>query len=169
MNDKPITPEVEIIENGKPVPAKTIDPSVMQFIMQASATAQLVKLRKLEESKVPVGVKPLKLTVGDTVMEVVLGRPWISFSLYNDGDGALTVWVNDGRDPLVEGMVEEGETYNCDMEFAIIHTLYLKAAPGTTAAVRIYGKEGNQYNAIQYTPRTDEARGGADGLSGKVP
>ena len=134
-------PEVEIVEQGK---KKVIDPAVMQFIMQASATAQLVKLRKLEESKVPVGVKPLKLTIPDTRTQVRLGRPWISFSLINDGAGALTVWVNDEGDPLVESMIASGETYKCDFEYPTITTLYLKAAPGTSASVRLYGKEGKR-------------------------
>lgn len=140
MSNEVKLPQV-VDEEGKP---KTVDPSVIRFIMQASATAQLVKLRKLEESKVPIGVKPLKYTVSDTTMEVQLGQPWISFSLINDGTGALTIWVNDERDPLVEGMVADGETYNCDMKYPIIHTLYLKAESGTTANVRIYGKEGKR-------------------------
>jgi len=135
-------PEIEIIEDGKVRSDERIDPSVMQFLMQAASTSQLVKLRKLEESKVPTGVKPLKRTVTDTIMKLPLYPPWISFSLINDGAGALTVWVNDEADPFAESMIANGESYECDAKYPVIKSIYLKAASGTTAAVRIYGKEG---------------------------
>jgi len=118
------------------------DLAVMQYLAQVASTAQLVKLRKLEESKVPTGIKPIKMTIPDTVTKVQLYIPWISFSLINDGAGALTVWVNDESDPLQEGMIASGENYDCNFDYPVIKKLYLKAANGTTAAIRIYGKEG---------------------------
>ncbi len=142
MNNLPSVPNVEVIENGRPVSQNRIDPSVASFIAQMAMTAQLVRIRKLAESAIPTGVKPLKRTVTDTVMTIPLYPPWISFSLINDGAGALTVWVNDRQDPQQEGMVSSAQTYNCDMTYPIIRALYLKAASGTTASVRIYGKEG---------------------------
>lgn len=143
MTNKELSlPNVEITENGVPVSQERMDPSVISFIFQAATTAQLVKLRKLEESKIPTGVKPIKMTIPDTVTKIPLYPPWISFALVNDGGGAVTVWVNDESDPFVESMVASGKTYDCDFEYPIINTLYLKAASGTTAAVRIYGKEG---------------------------
>ena len=142
MSNELVIPKVEIIENGKPISQDRIDPAVAQFIMAAAQTAQLVKLRKLEESKVPIGVKPLKRTVTDTIMKLILYPPWISFSLINDGAGAVTCWINDESDPFTESMVANGESYNCNMDYPVIRGIYLKAASGTTAAVRIYGKEG---------------------------
>ena len=63
--------------------------------------------------------------------------------MLNDGPvGAVTVWINNEEDPLREGMVASGETYTCNMDYPSINSLYLKAASGTTSAVRIYGKEG---------------------------
>ena len=140
MND--IVPKVEVIENGVPVSQERIDPGVMQFIAQMATTAQLVKLRKLEESKIPTGVKPIKMTIPDTITRIPLYPPWISFALLNDGAGALTVWVNDESDPLTESMIASGESYSTDMTYPVIERIYLKAASGTTATVRIYGKEG---------------------------
>ena len=142
MSNELSIPQVEVIENGVPVPQERIDPNVASFIMAAAQTAQLVKLRKLEESKIPIGIKPLKITVTDTIMKIPLSPPWISFSITNDGTDGITVWVNDETDPLVEGMVAGGETYNNNMDYPVIRSLYLKSEAGTSNAVRIYGKEG---------------------------
>lgn len=111
-------------------------------VRQAIATAATVRLMRLEESKIPIGTKPLRRTVTDSIMEIRLSPPWISFSLINDGAGGITVWINDRADPFAEGMVTSGETYSLDTGFPVIHTLYLKAVSGTTAAIRIIGKEG---------------------------
>ncbi len=118
------------------------DLAVMQYLAQETSALQLLKLRKLEESKIPTGVKPIKMTIPDTVTKVQLGVPWISFSLINNGTGAVTCWVNDESDPLTESMIANGKTYSVDMTYPVIKAIYLKAASGTTAAVRIYGKEG---------------------------
>ena len=130
--------KLKVIEDGKEV----IRPDILQFLMSAAQVAQLVKLRKLEESKIPTGVKPLKLTVTDTIMEVGLYPPWISLSLANNGGGGVTVWVNTPDEPFEEGMVASGDTYSLDCTYPVIRTLYLRAEPGTTASVRVYGKEG---------------------------
>ena len=144
MNDKVITtiPKVEVIQDGQQVSAEQVNPQVMQLIFQAASTTQLVKLRKLEESKVPIGTKPIKRTVTDTIMKLPLYPPWISFSLINGSGGALSVWINDETDPLVEAMIAASETYSINMYYPIIRTLFLKAESGGSTEVRIYGKEG---------------------------
>ena len=145
MSNDITIPKVEVIDqNGVPVSQERMDPSVVQFIFAAASLSQLVKMRKLEESKVPIAVKPLRRTVTDSVMEIKLDQPWISFSMINDGAGAVTAWVNDKNDPLETSMVASGETYSCNMDFPVIWAVYLKANTGTTAAVRIYGKVGRQ-------------------------
>ena len=136
-----------IDQTGKPVVGPEME-SVTNLVIQLAQLAQLAKMRRLEESKVPVGVKPIKVTVPDSIMKIAIDPPWISFSLINDNPVAtpygVTVWVNSEEDPLVEGMIAYGENYNCNMEYPIIHTLYLKAESGTTVPVRIYGKEGRR-------------------------
>lgn len=102
------------------------------------------QLVKLEESKVPTGLKPLKRTVTTDIMELHLSPPWISFVLANGAGGAITVWVNNETDPLEEGTIEASEIYSCDMVYPIIHTLFLKAE-STSSIVRIHGKEGRAY------------------------
>ena len=140
MESLPTKINFPVIEEGQEV----VRPDVMSAVVQLAQLAQLTKIRKLEESKVPVGIKPLKRTVTDTIMELPLYPPWISFSLINDGSNALTVWVNSEEDPLIEDMIASGETYNLDAKYPIIRTLYLKSETGTSNQVRIYGKEGKQ-------------------------
>ena len=118
------------------------DLAVMQYLAQETSALQLLKLRKLEESKIPTGVKPIKMTIPDTVTKIQLYTPWISLSLLNDGAGAVSCWVNDESDPLQESMIASGESYSTDMTYPVIRAIYLKAGSGTTAAVRIYGKVG---------------------------
>ena len=145
MSDNELSiPSVEVVENGKPVSQERMDPAVISFIMQAASVAQLVKLRKLEESKIPTGVKPLRYTVTDTIKVLRLSIPWISFSLINDGANAITVWINDEADPQIDGMIGASETYTCNMDYPVIRALYLKSESGTSNAVRIYGKEGRR-------------------------
>ena len=134
-------PNVEVIENGKPVPQERIDPSVASFIAQMAQTAQLVKLRKLEESKVPTGTKSFSATVSTEIMKLSLSPPWISFSLINDGLGSVKVAINDKSELLYGTAIASGETYNLDFTYATIHTIYLQAVSGT-AAIRIKAKVG---------------------------
>jgi len=133
----------EVTEQVRKIAGEDADDlAVMQYLMQASATAQLIRMRKLEESMVPIGIKPLKPTVTDTIMKLPIYPPWISLSLINGSGAALTLWVNDEQDPLEEAMIAASETYSLDMKYPVIHTLYLKAESGGTTIPRIYGKEG---------------------------
>ena len=146
MSNEVSIPNVEVIENGQQVSPERMDPAVMSFIMQTVSASQLTKLRKLEESKIPIKTKPIRITVPDTVTRVDLSDPWISFSLINDGLNGVTVWVNDEQDPLEEGMIASLEMHTCDMKFPVIETIFLKSQAGTTNAVRIYGKVGRKSN-----------------------
>jgi len=139
-----LVPQVEVVQNGQIMPNARVDPAVAQFIMSAAMAAQLVKMRKLQESQVPVTVKPRKYTVTDSVQEIMLSPPWISFSLVNATTAPISVWINDESDPLQEGMVLGGELFSIDMKFPVIHSLYLKAESGGTSIVRVYGKEGKE-------------------------
>ena len=128
----------------KIVGEERMDPAILQFVMQASIAAQTAKMRKLEESKVPVGSKSYSATIPDTVTVVKLGEPWISFTLINDGGSSVYVEVNSDEGLLDKTPVKAGESYTYNAEYPIIHTLYLQAESGGTAAVRIKGKVGKQ-------------------------
>ena len=141
MSNELTIPKVEIIENGIPVSQERMDPSVIQFIYQAASTAQLVKMRKLEESKVPAGTKSLKYTVTDTVMKINISPPWISLSMINDGDSEVYISTNeDGEHDLLDQVpVKKNETINIGMQYPVLRTLWLKAEDGGSADVRIHG------------------------------
>ena len=136
----PPMPSVEVIEDGKPVSGVRIDPAVASFIAQMTIAAQLAKMRKLEESKIPTGVKTISMTIGTDVVELVLYPPWISCSLINDAGSAMTAWVNDEAVPQSDSMIAVTESISLDMTYPVIRRLYMKSAG--TSAVRIYGKEG---------------------------
>lgn len=143
MNVAPVPQSFpQITVDGKPTSQDRIDPSVAMFIMQAAQTSQLVRMRKLEESKVPVGLKVIRRTVTDAATKFDVYPHWISFSLINDGEGSLTVWVNDESEPLVDGMVSSDEKLDINMDYPVIRSISMKASSGTTCAVRIYGKVG---------------------------
>ena len=146
---KDLLPKSSSTEMQREARGEVISPDIATFIAlddmavrQAIVARNSEIMRRLEQSKVPIGVKPIKRTVTDTIMKLPLYPPWISFSLINDGLSALTVWVNDEEDPLIEDMIASGESYECDMRYPVIHALYLKSESGASNAVRIYGKEG---------------------------
>jgi len=142
LDNQVALPTVQVVENGKPVSNERIDPSVMQFIAQMASLSQLNRTRKLEEAKIPIGTKALTFTVTNTRLKVGLYPPWISFSLRNDGPGSLVVWINDAETPEMSNIIQVNEMYDCDMTYPVIRMLHLRAQAGTTASVRIYGKEG---------------------------
>lgn len=66
-------PDTDIAEWARKIGSEDADDlAVLQFLMQSSATAQLVKLRKLEESKIPIGVYSLPLTVPDSLLTYIV-------------------------------------------------------------------------------------------------
>ena len=130
---------LEVVEDGK----RVIRPDVLSFLYQATAAAQLVKLRKLEESKGGTRVVPLPtFTVTAVVTELRIWPPWISLSGINDGPGALFWAVNERNQVEVSTPVNANEAFTVDMLYPVIKWLYFRAAPGTTASVRLFGKEG---------------------------
>ena len=132
--------DIEVVdERGREV----VRPDVVSFIMQATATAQLVKLRKLEESKVPSGSKSIDYTVSDAGLVLRNDPPWISFSLANDGPNGVFVEVGDpSPHALDDGAVASGESYAFDAVYAVIERLDLRCSAGETAAIRIKAKVG---------------------------
>ncbi len=120
------------------------DAFILTLLSQSQQTAQLVKMRKLEESKAPIGTKILRRNVTDSAQTIALQPSWISFSLINDGPGSVITWINTDEEPLLDdgGAIAMDETFNLDMIYPVINKLYLKCATGTIASVRIYGKQG---------------------------
>lgn len=138
-------PSVEIVEDGKSISQERIDPNVASFIFQAVQASQLVKLRKLEESKIPIGASSFEWTITTTTKRVDLANPWISFTLYNEGLGSVKVRINTlNGDMSDETTVNSGEVLNRDFEYPIITRLYL-VTESSTAIVRVHAEEGKKW------------------------
>lgn len=133
---------VSVTEDGQ----DQIRPDVMAFLMQAAAAAQLVKLRKLEEFKIPLGSFSIGLTVSAKT-HIRLTDPLISFSLINDGPNSVyfeftTSWseIPVPRDAAILSL----ETFSVDAKYPVIESIILDVVAATTAAVRIRGKTGRR-------------------------
>ena len=145
MDNKIAIPSVEVIENGERVPSERIDPAVASFIAQMAQTAQLVKIRALEESKVPKGSKFYPLTATPNLQQLDFPNPCISFALINDGPGAIRVVTNriEGAG-LYGAIVLLNETYGLDFRYPILYRLYYQTiVAATLAAVRLTVIEGS--------------------------
>jgi hypothetical protein len=141
--EKSIVPTVW--QDGKQISPKADYDEFMAFLMQASANAQLVKLRKLEESKVPIGDRSFSLTITDETTELWLDPPWISFALVNDSeDYGVQYAVNSEARFIYETYVRPRETLKVDMKYSIIRVIYLKTEDGGSAAIRLFGVEGKR-------------------------
>ncbi len=140
--DMPKMPE--IIQTG--LPSQVDDPAVLQFVMQAVANAQLVRLRKLEESKVPIGTLSFTRTISDNPFDIDLDDlelPWISFSVINTGPGGVHVEVTSSEAALNRSaFIPAGGTKNIDFGFAVITMVMFAAAPGTTATITVAAVKG---------------------------
>ena len=143
MSDKNLSiPKVEIIDSaGKPVSQERMDPSILSFVMQAAQTAQLVRLRKLEENKIPTGTFTRVFDLTTTILKYDIANPWISFTIINAGSGAAKLKIlklEGGIDQEAE--IDEGQILNFNFNFPIVYRIFLSSV--TTCQVRIYAIEG---------------------------
>ena len=115
----------------------------LQLVTQSVQAYQLMKMRKLEESKVPTSIKIINKTITTKIDEIVLGNMWISFTVINNGPGSLLVNVNEDEDMSgSEYNIANGDTGSVDMKYAVIKRIYLKSS--STSAVKIVGKVGKR-------------------------
>lgn len=136
-----------------PQSGERMDPSVMNFIMQSTATAQIVRLRQLAEAQIPKGEIQIDITITGLVHIRRLTDPMISFTFVNDGPDSVfleinkTGRVNTTRSPL---LVNEVYTYNAG--YPIIETLSFKVVDGESARIRLRGKTGTRQDFLTSTP-----------------
>jgi len=128
---------MQVFDEGR----RVVRPDIVQFLAQAAQTAQLVKMRKLEESKIPTGTDSVAFTV--TTLPVVYkpGFLWISFVLVNDGPDSLYLAVNDQKELFKNTPLNITESYTYTGVYPIVERLYLQSVT-TTAAIRIQAKRG---------------------------
>lgn len=128
-----------VTENGE----ERIRPDVMGFLMQAAAASHLGRLRRLEESKIPTGTKPIDISVTKRI-KVQFQPPFISFTLINDGPNSVYLDMNTEVSSGQIAPIKLNETFSFDAVYPVIHYLVLDVAAGQTAAVRIRGKVGRR-------------------------
>jgi len=138
--------KVEVVEDGKQVANPRIDPNVMQFLMTASMNSQLLKIRKYFDDRTSNGLiqtwgmsSDNPLTITGELKEIKLSFAAQSVYLFNDGDDAVKVWVNDLSRPYAT--VNNGETFKSDYETHKIEYLYLQCDSGESANIRIVAKD----------------------------
>ena len=138
--------DIKIVQDGKSVANPRIDPAVMSFIMQASQLAQIVKIRKYFDDRTPKGLIQTwgmdtnnPLTITNELKEIKFDYPAQSFSLINDGDYTVYVWVNSLMRP--KSAAKSGETLNLDFELHKINYLYLQCESEESTSVRIVAND----------------------------
>lgn len=133
----PELPDVKIIQNGKPVDTSAIDDydSFMAFLMQASATANIVKIRKYFDDRTSVGREQnFELNITPAIQEIVLAYASQSFYIINDGPGQIFVEINlpgYGATRLLAG-----EDKFSDFETHKLRQFNVWSAAGTVATAR---------------------------------
>ena len=99
------------------------------------------RLRHLEESKIPTGVKPVELSVTKRI-KVQFQPPLISFTLINDGPNSVYLDMNTEIPSGEIAPIKLNESFTFDAVYPVIKYLILAVAAGGTAAIRIRGKVG---------------------------
>jgi hypothetical protein len=131
----PNLPDIQIIQNGKPVDTSAIDDydSFMAFLMQASIAANTAKIKKYYEDRRSVGRAP-SYPIGNitpTQQEIPCAHPSQSLYIYNNGPGQIFVCVNSPSDfptPIIAG---RGAYF--PFETHVIERFYVWSDPGTVA------------------------------------
>ncbi len=141
------SPAVRVFQDGKEISAPTAPaiPHVLTWVYQSIAVANIIKLRKLEESKVPTGTYSFTRPIGAVPFEVLPDPPWISFSVINVGPGgAVCVEVTSSVGALnSSALIPVGGTKNIDFGFPTI-TKVMFVAPGAPAIITVAAIEGKR-------------------------
>lgn len=101
-------------------------------------------IRGLEDLKIPTGQKDFGRSLTDQVSVIQFNQPWISFTLRNLGPGDVYCCINEREGLLEAEPIRINRTYRLDMDYPIIKKIYVKAAEGTTADIRISAVQGRQ-------------------------
>lgn len=132
----PTLPDVKIVDqNGKPLDTSAIDnyDEFMSFLMQASAAANLAKIRKFYDDRRSIGRAP-SLPINNitpTSQEIRCPYPCQSLYLLNNGPGQIFVNVNSpGETPTP---IIAGRAAYFPFETHVIECFYVWSAPGTVA------------------------------------
>jgi len=121
-----------------------VDPRVLQAALLDEIAEKLLKILELLKMQVPEGkTLPTTISVTDEIKKVDFVKeypytPLYSFTLYNDGDGAVYIGVNEM--PSENFKLYKGDKIQLDMNSPKIRFITLKCDSGQTARVRLFGK-----------------------------
>lgn len=110
-----------------------------------SADYSINRIRSLEEMKIPTGQRDFGCRLTDQITTIKMDSPWIAFTLRNKGPGDVYCCVNDRQNLMDAEAITPGKTYELNLEYPMIHTIYTKAAVGTTSNIRISAITGRKY------------------------
>lgn len=135
----PTVPTIKVIENGKP--SNTIDPAVMQFVMQASIAAQAVRIRKYFDNKKSQGWKEdFALAVTPQPQEVLCSRPAQTFYCINDSPlppaPPVAIFISLNSPHGTWSSLNPGEDMFIDYETHELDYFYIFCTAGAVAPAR---------------------------------
>ena len=133
----------DIVEQVKGIAGEDADDlAVMSYLAQVSATAQLVKMRKIEESKIPTAGVSFEWSLTTAIEEIRLPKPWISFSLLNNGPGDIRMTINTLKGGIGrEAIIRNGAAVSRDFKYPVMTGLYWATTAGL-ATVSVQAEEG---------------------------
>lgn len=140
MNKQITIPNVDIVEQAKKIGSEDADDlAVMQYIAQAAAAAQLVRIRKYFDDRTSEGfVQSWNLTVTPVVQEIVLDYPAQSFYIINDWGSPIFVEIN--RRHKTASQLNITEDMPLNFETHKLKRFYVYCSPGGAARARAYAK-----------------------------
>ena len=125
-------------ETGIEVEGGVVPPAAIQTIVLLQISQRLRRVYESVEDQTAEGiVEQHTLAATDQVQELRLPFPWMSFSLINNGLGALYISTNEYDE--TETAVESGELINLDAKGHAIRKVYYWCPLGQTATFRIFG------------------------------
>lgn len=134
MPSKPDLPE--IIIDGKKVidPAHAFD-GALEEITQLAMLGQMVRIRKNLDDRQAAGyIETWEEQITNVRREFMLSEPAQSLGVFNDGPGAVFIWINSQWTGFKT--IAALEPFNMNLETHALNYFWLQSAPGVVANIR---------------------------------
>lgn len=139
--------EIQKMAKERPYALELLQTQILYDIagMLEQQGEELINFHQHWQKTIPKGVfEPLTLTITQlpTTLDpkIVESMPWMKFTIYNDGDDAVYIMINEefiqDRTPL-----NSGENLTVDMITPQIEKILLLCLPGETCSVRIFARK----------------------------
>ncbi len=119
------------------------DLAVINYLTAVTQANQTTRLRKLEESKIPIGDFSQEYLIRDEVKTINASNPWISFHIVNYGPGSVRVKANQQQGSMSNAApIAKGETYRYEGTYPSVDRIYLVS--DSASAVKVFAIEGRR-------------------------